>query len=270
MTNSLVRFWNKFEPSAPYIHPDDRTALSPSSKDKYFHDGSKNFNHFVMSSRFGDFSESRFDLSLLPQPYAGDLKRAEIVILLLNPGFGFTDYYGEDRMAGFTQRLEENLRQSFHSQEYPFLWLDPGLCWHGGFVWWEKKLRPVLTEIAKKYFKENYRLAMHDLAKRLACIELFPYHSPRFGAHSIETLLPSVKAAQTYVKDVLQSEAIAGKKLVIITRRIKSWEGLKKCENIVTYNAGQARGASLGPQSDGWKNILKWYESHRPSRQPLK
>jgi hypothetical protein len=119
------------------------------------------------------------------------LDGAEIVILLLNPGFGFTDYYGEYRMAGFRRRLEETIRQSLNSQPFPFLWLDPELCWHGGFVWWEKKLRQVLTEIARVYFDKSYRRAMRDLSHRLACVELIPYHSINFGGHSLESQLPS-------------------------------------------------------------------------------
>ena len=97
------------------------------------------FEDFVTGMRFGNLDDNLFHLSLFPVPYAGDLKSAPIVILMLNPGFGYSDYWAEFKMPDFRSRLELNLCQSFDRIEYPFLFLDPRFCWHGGFLWWEGK-----------------------------------------------------------------------------------------------------------------------------------
>src|SRR6185295_11273508 len=105
--------------------------------------------------------------------------------------------------------LRMNLSQSFEGVEFPFLWLDPEFCWHGGFVWWEKKLREVITLIAAERFKGRYLDALRNLSTRLAHIELVPYHSPSFRGHALINDLPSVNAARRFVQDALVSAAQA-------------------------------------------------------------
>jgi hypothetical protein len=43
--------------------------------------------------------DRRLHLGLLPQPFFGDLRRASIYVLLLNPGLGPDDYYDEYEVA---------------------------------------------------------------------------------------------------------------------------------------------------------------------------
>ncbi|MEX2278231.1 MAG: hypothetical protein WD674_10670 [Cucumibacter sp.] len=259
MPSDLVTFWGRCDLTAPpHAHPDDLPVLSRGSG-KYIDAEPRTFESFVASGRFGDFTDHRLHLSLLPIPYGGNLAHADIIVLLLNPGFSYTDYYGEMRMPAFNRRLRMNLSQSFEGVEFPFLWLDPEFCWHGGFVWWEKKLREIITLIAAERFKGRYLDALRNLSTRLAHIELVPYHSPSFRGHALINDLPSVNAARRFVQDALVSAAQAGSKTIIVTRQEAAWGLPKPSEHLVIYKGGQTRGASLGPDTPGGKAILKRY-----------
>lgn len=186
--------------------------------------------------------DDRLHLSLLPVPYAGDLERTDFIILLLNPGFSYTDYWGETHVPEFRKRLLSNLNQEFDKTEYGFLYLDPRFCWHSGFVWWERKFRELLQEIARLKFRGNYRDALKEFSHRIASIELVPYHSSAFHEHRIIDSLPSVARVRAFAQRDLVSAARAGKKTLIITRQARAWGLMAEKENIVVYEGGHTRG----------------------------
>ena len=262
MSNSLVHFWEKFKiGEAPYIHPDDMSYKF--KKGQTFlerdcvHKDEIDFRAFLKSERFGNDEDTKYHLSNLPSPYKGDLERADIYILLLNPGLSYTDYYGEYHSdSSLRRRLEANLRQDLGKTEFPFTWLDPNLCWHAGFMWWERKLRKVLRKIADKNHKGSYIDAMRSLSRRLACVEIVPYHSLKFKNSSFLHELPSVKAAKSFVRKTLLPGLESDNRTLIVTRQSKEW-GLEKLDGkVIVYEGGQTRGASLGPSTEGGRAIL--------------
>ena len=253
MLSEYVNFWRRCKLTAPpFAHPDDIPFLQQDGIDTKLAD----FEGFIGGPRFGDFEENGLHLSLLPVPYVGNLHDADIVILLLNPGFTYSDYWAEYKVPAFRKRSEETLYQSLDGVKFPFFGLDPQFCFHGGFLWWEKKLRDVIT-VAKMKLGCTYLEAMRELSTRLACIELVPYHSSSFRAHSLIGRLPSVQMAQRFVRESLLPDARAGRRTLIVTRQVKAW-GLPTDEaNVILYKDGHTRGASLSPNSDGGKAILK-------------
>lgn len=259
MPGELIDFWRRCElASAPFAHPEDLPILR--QKDGRFIDAEPvSFDSFIAGPRFGDFDDHRLHLSLLPVPYGGNLSRAEIVILLLNPGFSYTDYWAETNMPAFRQRRKDTLRQSFKGIEFPFLGLDPQFCWHSGFEWWEKKLRAVITDIADKEFKGRYFEALRDFSQKVACVELIPYHSSSFRAHALTDQLPSAKMVRKFVRETLVPAANAGKRTLIVTRQAEAWGLPSGTKNVVIYKGGETRGASLSPNSRGGKAILRHY-----------
>lgn len=260
MPGELVSFWSRCDfAEPPFAHPDDWPVLSRGSG-KYIDTEPRTFEEFVGSTRFGDFADHRLHLSLLPIPYGGNLADADILILLLNPGFSYTDYYAETRMPAFRERLKANLEQSFADIEYPFLWLDPEFCWHSGFNWWEKKLRDVTTVIAAEKFNGRYLDALRDLSTRLAHIELVPYHSSSFRGHTLIDDLPSARAAKRFVHDTLIPAAKTGAKTIVVTRQGAAWGLSRQCKHLVIYQGGQTRGASLGRDTPGGRAILNRYQ----------
>jgi hypothetical protein len=259
MADELIKFWQRcrlVEP--PFAHPDDLPILQQKGG-RLIDVETTNFDTFVAGSRFGAFDDHRLHLSLLPVPYGGDLSHAEIVILLLNPGFSYTDYWAETKMPTFRQRREDNLRQSFKGVEFPFLELDPQFCWHSGFVWWEKKLRDVIALIANRRFKGCYLDALRNLSTKLASVELVPYHSSSFRAHALIHKLPSAIMMRAFVRESLIPAAKAGQRTLIVTRQARAWGFARITKNIIVYRGGATRGASLSPNSQGGKAILWHY-----------
>jgi hypothetical protein len=66
---------------------------------------STNFQQFLESQRFGDFSERPpISLFVAPIPYLGHLNRADIFLLQLNPGFNLNNYYAEWNVPAFRRQ----------------------------------------------------------------------------------------------------------------------------------------------------------------------
>ncbi len=259
MPNELINFWRRCKLSTPpFAHPDDLSTLLQKGR-KLIDTDPLNFDSFIAGQRFGNFDDHRLHLSLLPMPYEGDLSHAEIVILLLNPGFSYADYWAESNRPEFRQRRIDNLQQEFTGVNFPFMELDPQFCWCSGFVWWEEKLRDVITVISKEKFKGQYIEALCDLSRKLAAVELIPYTSPSFRAHALINQLPSVKMVQKFVRESLVPAANAGERTLIVTRQAKSWAIPVDTKNVVIYEGGATRGASLSPNSEGGKAILRRY-----------
>lgn len=263
MSENLFEFWQRCPlERPPFAHPDDRDKLHEilSKENRWIEDDATCFDSYINHPRFGDPTDDRLHLSLLPIPYVGDLRSAEIVILLLNPGFDYSDYWAEQKMPDFQKRLKQNLSQSFEGIEYPFFGLDPHLCWYSGFMWWERKLREVVQQIAVSKFDGIYRDALRNLSRKLACVELIPYHSASFRDHNLIGQLPSIVKARAFVRDSLVPEAVADKRTLICTRQAASWGlGLNEQPNVIVYDGGHTRGASLSSRSKGGEAILRRY-----------
>lgn len=257
MSCDLIEFWREAQTNVPpFAHQADVSVLRKYSR--WVENDATDFGSYISGSRFASCNDDRLHLSLLPVPYAGDIKHADFIVLLLNPGFSYTDYWGETHVPEFRKRLVSNLRQEFEKTDYGFLYLDPQFCWHSGFVWWEKKFREVVQEIARLRFAGDYREALKEFSHRIASVELVPYHSSSFHEHGVIERLPSVEKVRTFVKETLEPAARTGEKTLIITRQTKVW-GLASEKNIIIYGGGHTRGASLSPRSAGGKAILRRY-----------
>jgi hypothetical protein len=250
--DDLIQFWQQFDPEKPpYAHPTDIPHLHGYSVCESI----KSYADFVFSSRFGNFDDNRLDLSLLPIPYAGDLRKADIFLLLLNPGFNYTDYYAEYEVPEFRKRRLQNLNQDFGGVEFPFIGLDPVFLWHSG-RYWEPRLRSVIRAIAD-HQRRTYLDVLREMSRRLAYIQLVPYHSPGFASHRLIDQLPSTEKARNLASEYLFPATIDGDKLVIITRRRKDWNPPRtKNPNLIIYQGAQNRGASLGVNTPGGEAIL--------------
>lgn len=256
-TKQIVEFWARCRlKEPPFVHPEDRPALLQYSKSKPDL-ATYDFQEFVLGPRFGAFSDSGLHFSLIPVPYAGDLARADIFVLQLNPGLNLIDYYAEWCVPEFRKRLESNLRQRLAKVEFPFLYLDPQFCWHSGFTWWEGKFRAVATAIADAKFQGRYIDALRDLSQRVVALELVPYHSKSFRDHRALPHLASAKQARFFACE-LAKKAATGKVTVIITRRLEDW-AIPESKNVIQYAGGLRRGASLGSGTPGGRAILARY-----------
>ncbi len=194
-------------------------------------------------------------LGLIPVPFVGDVRRASVYILMLNPGFGPSDYFGEFEVPAYREALLANLKQQQTEGTVPFFCLDPQFAWSGGFRYWNGKLQGVIGELAGRW-DCSYARAREKLGSRLAAIELFPYHSSTFkdGDRWLKRL-PSVQMAREFVDEVVMPRVRSGEAIVIVTRKVELW-GIGEEPGVGLYSAVQARSAYLTPGSPGGRAIL--------------
>jgi hypothetical protein len=252
----LVEFWSQLPlGQPPYVHPDDRAAIERAYP-AWFLDENLDFRSYLKNPGFGP-EDPRVHFSLVPAPYAGNLAAADIFVLLLNPGFSPGDYFVEFERPEFRARLHANLRQRLPS-EFPNLHFDPEFCWTGAYMWWERKFRSIARALIHKR-GGGYIDALRVLSSRVACIELFPYHSATFGGGKLVGKLPSSKEAQAYLHRELLPRARRNEVSVIVTRHLRAWsiDDEPDRQNIVRFTGAEARGAALGVRTRGGQEILR-------------
>lgn len=251
--HKFISSWKKFRPDrAPYIFPGDECLLD----EEGLYCRSQDWHAFVKDPEFGDPGKdsSLLHFDLLPVPFVGNLETASVFLLMLNPGFGPHDYFGEYEVPGFREALLNNLHQVRRNR---FLFLEPQFSWHGGYAYWHTKLKGVIKALADRK-SIRYGHARQFCQSKIAALELVPYHSENFGVPDrIIRDLASAQLAQAFVHEELVPRARKGDCLLVATRKVKNW-GLSKEKNIVVYTASEARGAHLSPSSSGGQAILKF------------
>ena len=246
----LIDFWRNCPTEKhPYIASQDKSFIDE-KQTSIFH----SYKGYVESNSFGNNTDQTLHVGLLPVPYIGDLKKASVFVLMLNPGLSPTDYFGEYENIKFRQTHLQNLMQE-NKTDYPLHFLNPEFSWHGGFEYWHTKFGDIARCVTQAK-RIDYTESLKFLSRNIACLELIPYHSRSFGAGSLIRKLQSVKIMQSYVKDYLLEKARRGEITIIVTRSSKNWN-LSKNKNVIIYNNSEARSAHLTLQSSGGKAIAK-------------
>jgi hypothetical protein len=247
----LTKFWANFDfGKPPYIHPSDQATRMLAEED--FLSGIIDLDTFVDSADYGKKKSTLLHDHLLPSPFAGDLRRGDIFLLLLNPGFNIGDYFGE-RQPTFRRALRATLDQKLEEEEFPFMWLNPELSFHPGFVWWHKKLGGLIQMLADQWNSSHYE-ASRRLSRRLVGLELFPYHSQSFDNKHLNKKLRSMEVMLNYVSG-LSKRALSGEVFITVMRKPKEWN-LQQCDCVHVFSPGAARGAHLTPHSDAGQKII--------------
>lgn len=249
--HALISAWNRFKPEQPpYVLPGDEVVLN----EEHLYCRHAGWDGFVADPDFGVPGNSQLHLDLLPVPFVGNLKTASVFLLMLNPGFGPHDYFGEYAVPEYRGALLDNLRQT---RSNSFLFLDPRFSWHGGYDYWHTKLRNVIITFARSV-GISYGQARQFFQSNIAALELTPYHSVNFTVPGrVFNALHSVQLARAFVHEELLPRARAGECLVVVTRAVKGWQ-LPTHKNVIAYTATEARSAHLSPKSRGGSAILKF------------
>ena len=146
-------------------------------------------------------------------------------------------------------------------EKFPFMFLNPAICWHSGYTYWEKKFRSIAQILATRKFDGSYIKALSYLAQNVVCLQLVPYHSRAFGGHAIIQQLESVKAIRDFVSNSLVPEAYSGRIKILVMRQSRNWGILETCSNIQKYEGAQARSASLKDHQEWIFSALETEES---------
>jgi len=253
MPPPIITAWQKLPlTSPPFLFPGDEFLLHPKHRQKI--SLLKNFSEYCRSEQL-EGKSSKLHLGLLPLPYWGDLQRAKIFLLMLNPGLGHLNYYSEYKIPACRKMLLNNLRQMNLDKRYPNVFLNPRHCWDGGYRYWTEKLAPILRALMTKR-QCTYQEALSLLSRRLACVQLVPYHSASFQAGSMVSKLASSSLAMDFVHDELLLKARKEKIQIIVLRGNNFWK-LREESQVIVYRNHESRGASLSLNSRGGKAILR-------------
>lgn len=252
----LIDLWSAWRPnSMPYVLDADNEILA-NDRSREATVVFENWQAAYQDRGFCAPGDTRLHLGLLPIPFVGDLRRASVYVLLLNPGLGPHDYFGEHEVPRYREALLRNLHQQVSGGEFPFLFLNPEFSWHGGFQWWHGKLTGIIDSLSKKRGL-SFAEARQWLAGKIACIELLPYHSASFrNTDRWLQRLPSAQVARDFVQTDVLPRVRKGEACAVVTRQIQAW-GLKEEERIVCYSGGEARAAHLTPKSRGGGLLLE-------------
>jgi hypothetical protein len=257
MFMSLLTAWRDWKSDSPPFYLAGDEELASGSKSSALMANYSSWEAFTRDPDFGKSGDRRFHLGLVPVPFTGDLERAKVVLLLLNPGLEPGDYSGEMKVPGFRDRLADNLRQDFSTTEFPFVYLDPAVAWHPGYRWWHGKFQRVIADLAKLWHV-SYADARRHFAKTMACVELVPYHSVSYSlSDRIRESLRSTRLAREYVRTVLRPRSEAGEVLIVVTRQDKAW-GLAESKHVITYSGSERRAAHVTPRSRGGGKIVEF------------
>ena len=189
--------------------------------------------------------DTRFRFNLLPIPYGGDLRKARVYVLMLNPSLrtASSEVEGADEW-------ENNLRNL--KQENPG-WLNDR---EKGY--WEVKFRRLAAELQPSLGERMD--AMLFLADNICILELVPYRSAFFiGFNRDMRRLEAVRLIRRFVEEDLLVRAEEGRALVAVVRGSRVWaQGWRTLDNVVIYPPQKAQSASFSPQLPGGAQIFQY------------
>ena len=260
--HSLLSAWSVFNPEqSPFVLPGDEGLLEEQQLLCRF----AGWDNFVAHPEFGAPRNSQFHVDLLPIPFIGDLKSASVIFLMLNPGLGPHDYFGEYQVPDYRAALLNNLRQEKNNS---FLFLDPRFSWHGGFNYWHGKLQSTIGVFAKET-GASYGQARQYFQSQIAVIQLVPYHSSKFSIPArVLDSLRSVQLSRSFVHEEVLPRARSSECLVVATRALRHWQ-ISEQKNVACYTGAESRSAHLGPESRGGSSMLHFLiGKYRADRSP--
>jgi hypothetical protein len=236
----------------PYIFDGDEEILPETKMVKR-----SSHDEYVMHEEFSDHHTGHFHTGLLPVPFHGYLETADIFICLTNPGLNILDYYTEG--TGYRDLLLKNLKQDLRTERCPFSPLDPKWHWTAGGQWWNRLFREIIAAFREKK-KVSHAEAASIISRRIAALELIPYHSTD-SSHvaALAKRLKSTALAKKYLRDVVIPKAEKGDALVVIVSSYKLWDIRPGLPNVVYPPKKKGPKAHLSMKSGyAGDQILKW------------
>lgn len=261
MSDGISRFedfWRTMDITMgpPYVHAEDKEQLTERDRE-------------IMK------------LDLLPLPVNGNLRTADVVVLMLNPGFSEKDQSWGDSSSreGLMASERASLYQRDWPNEYPLFDLNPAFAGSGGAEYWagplglmKGKFGHVAQALAAPEDRSHSRIRC-EIANRIAIVQLLAYRSTSFKDLQVKQPKNAgppqrrFKSSQEALK-LADSLVKEGKKLVVVPYGIQHWgyKGPVTEEKLVVYRRG-LREAHIAPTSAGYQ-VVRTTLSHRSSRAP--
>ncbi len=247
---SLIDHWRKVDGAlGDWIHPDDRSVLSsPRWSGKVRWDVPADQREVIREHLR---QPSRLQAGLIPQPYLGDLRSADIVLCLLNPGVDPSNYLSERKGSEARRQKLATLHQHMDDLASPFYPVDPEVANTGAFGWWW----PRFVKLAEPLMDEglSFDESMQTLSRRIACVEIVPYHS-RNGDPISASMIAALPSSRLAI-DCVRYKAEQGAQ-VILFRSHASW-GLKDDGEHIRIATDATRSIVLGKATQAGQIIKR-------------
>lgn len=207
------------------LHPDDRT-------------------HVLAHNRVTDSPDRQLITTAWPQPWAGDITRARVLILAANPGWSADDAEWDPKLAPL---LKENL-----AGDRPMFWLDRAAAGSPGETWIRQRL---LASVLKDLPEEV-------VAAAVCVVDFHAYHSPKWLA--LPVTLPTQWYSFRMIRERLQDGAT-----VIITRAEREWKIAipELIDHPRVFTTRSKQNTRLSPRNlgqEGWEAVTyPLYAVHR-------
>ena len=245
----LINFWRQLKlNNKPFIHKKDKDILENIDRVKLsFKDYIKNVNNLFSNN-------TQIHTGLLPVPYTGDLQKASIFLLMINPGFNHNDYYSET-INNYKIALINNMRQENIDKNYPFLFLNPSFCHTSGGVYWLRKFDSLIRGLKDRLRNKTYEDILKHISKNVCSLELFPYHSKNLKINNIVLKCPSVCRIRAIIDELMRRKNT----LIVCLRQPENW-GVNNNKQIYTLLPRERQSASLKTDTEQGKKILNKLE----------
>jgi hypothetical protein len=206
----------------------------------------------------------KLQLSVYPQHFVGNIDKAKIIILSLNPGYSTPYHDAYKTNTNYEETIKENLemkRPIFHAFE---------LANEGDLGYWGNKMKCWVEDYDKKTNREIIE-SLKKITENIALAEFFPYHSISYNGmydklgkgtspnsnRKIKDYLPTQKFLFEKIKKRMDDKN--DKVIIILTRSFAKWyeaiEGLRDYK--YCYEVNNTRNFSLNP--------AQIYKVHRDS-----
>lgn len=171
----------------------------------------------ISEFNFTTKEEYRIHTNIAPAPFMGNFENAEILILMLNPGFDEKE--NERKFYSEYKSYWLNEIQRKKSSTYSLFCLEERYCEYSDY--WLNKLMPLINVSSKE-----------KISEKICKIQFFPYHSKKYKKipirllkkHNFDKYLPSQLYNFEIVKKAMERNAI-----IIIPRAKKQWfEAIKE------------------------------------------
>jgi hypothetical protein len=213
-------------------------------------------DELIRHENYADLDPRMLHLALIPVPFVGNLERADIFIALINPGLCLgLDHYVET-IPEFRDLLRRNLKQELGSEAYPFFKLDPRWHWTSAGTWWHRLFGGIIRAIAKNN-GSSYVEATKLVSKRIAALELVPYHSGNSTHISgLARKLESSRLMKAYANEVIIPRAKSGEALFVVASGRSMWGVTSRHPNVV-YPPENSRRALFDVGNGAGQKILR-------------
>ena len=173
--------------------------------------------------------------NLLPQPFAGDLKKASVFLLYGNPGVALSDYYDDHRNDRYAELCRMNLRGELDS----FVWLHPDIATTGPGIYWRQTFKALAKEITQRT-GDLPEASFNRISRSVALVEAGAYHSKQTPGERLFQLRSS-RVAGDFARNELRSRALRGECFILVWRRARFW-GIEADANILVRPPARAQG----------------------------